>query len=102
LIRNKQNKYDRTTATRSEDEEGSQPTTGEPESIGGFTPKEKLEFRQFVAVSTAKRNRVGNEKVLWSYARRSGSDGGNAGVLKPKTKKNLGVKYLSEWKPIRK
>lgn len=41
---------------------------------------------------------MGNEKALWTYSRGSGGDGGNAGVLKPKSKKNLEVKYISEWK----
>jgi hypothetical protein len=75
---------------------------GQQKNIRGFAGKEKREFKQYVAVTTARRNRTGNEKVLWSYARGSGGTGSNAGVLKPKTKKNLGVKYISEWRPGRK
>lgn len=95
-------KNDRTTITRPEAEEGSADQARKQEGAGGFTGKEKQEFRQYVAATTARRNRTGNEKALWTYARRSGGDGSNAGVLKPKSKKNLGVKYISEWKPGRK
>jgi hypothetical protein len=95
-------KNDRTTTTRSATEGRGGDQAGEQESAGGFTRKEKTGFKQYVAVSTARRNRVGNAKALWSYARKSGSDSGNAGILKPRLKKNLGVKYISEWKPGRK
>lgn len=95
-------KNDRTTTTRPETIEGNQLESEQQKSAGGFVGKEKQKFKQYVAVTTARRNRTGNEAALWTYARRSGSDGSNAGVLKPKSKKNLGVKYISEWKPGRK
>jgi hypothetical protein len=95
-------KNDRTTTTRPETIEGNQPESEQQKSAGGFVGKEKQKFKQFVAVTTARRNRTGNEAALWTYARKSGSDSGNAGILKPKSKKNLGVKYISEWKPGRK
>jgi hypothetical protein len=95
-------KNERATTTRLADEGRGGIETEQQKGAGGFIGKEKREFRQYVAVTTAKRNRVGNEKVLWTYARKSGSDGGDTGVLKPRSKKNLGVKYISEWKPGRK
>ena len=95
-------KNDRTTTTRPEIIEGNQPESEQQKSAGGFVGKEKQKFKQYVAVTTARRNRTGNEEALWTYARRSGSDSGELRVLKPKSKKNLGVKYISEWKPGRK
>jgi hypothetical protein len=95
-------KNDRTTTTRLADEGRGDIETEQQESAGGFAGKEKQKFRQYVAVTTARRNRTGNEKALWSYSRKSGSDSGDAGVLKPRSKKTLGVKYISEWKAGRK
>lgn len=95
-------KNDRTTTTRLADEGRGDIETEQQEGAGGFTGKEKQKFRQYVAVTTARRNRTGNEKALWTYSRKSGGDGGELRVLKPKSKKNLGVKYISEWKPGRK
>jgi len=95
-------KNDRTTTTRPETIEGNQLESEQQKSAGGFVGKEKQKFKQYVAVTTARRNRTGNEEALWTYARRSGSDSGELRVLKPKSKKNLGVKYISEWKPGRK
>ena len=95
-------KNERTATTRPEAQEGDSDQARQQEGAGGFTGKEKQKFRQYVAVTTARRNRTGNEKALWTYARRGGSDSGDAGVLKPRSKKNLGVKYVSEWKPGRK
>jgi len=73
-------KNDRTTTTRPETIEGNQPESEQQKSAGGFVGKEKQKFKQYVAVTTARRNRTGNEAALWTYARRSGSDGSNAGV----------------------
>ena len=95
-------KNDRTTTTRPETQEGDSDQARQQEGAGGFVGKEKQKFQQYVAVTTARRNRTGNEKALWSYSRGGGKDSGDAGVLKPKSKKNLGVKYISEWKPGRK
>jgi hypothetical protein len=96
-------KNDRTTTTRSTTEGRGGDQSGEQESAGGFTDsKEKQKFKHYVAASTARRNRVGNAKALWTYARKSDGDGGELRVLKPKSKKNLGIKYISEWKPGRK
>lgn len=95
-------KNDRTTTTRPEAQEGDSNQAGQQEGAGGFTGKEKQKFKQYVAVTTARRNRTGNEKALWTYSRKSGGDGGELRVLKPKSKKNLGVKYISEWKAGRK
>lgn len=95
-------KNDRATATRLATEGRSEDQTGEQKSAGGFVGREKQKFKHYVAVSTARRNRTGNAKALWTYSRGGGKDSGDAGVLKPKSKKNLGVKYVSEWKPGRK
>ena len=95
-------KNERTTTTRPETQEGGGDQSSKQESAGGFTGKEKQKFKQYVAVTAARRNRNGNEKALWSYARGGGKDSGDAGLLKPKSKKNLGVKYISEWKAGRK
>jgi hypothetical protein len=95
-------KNERTTTTRPETQEGGGDQSIKQESAGGFTGKEKQKFKQYVAVTAARRNRNGNEKALWSYARGGGKDSGDAGLLKPKSKKNLGVKYISEWKAGRK
>jgi hypothetical protein len=95
-------KNDRTTTTRLATEGRGEDQTGEQKSAGGFVGREKQKFQHYVAVSTARRNRTGNAKALWTYSRGSGKDSGDAGVLKPKSKKNLGVKYISEWKPGRK
>jgi hypothetical protein len=95
-------KNDRTTTTRPEAQEGDSDQARQQEGAGGFVGKEKQKFKQYVAVTTARRNRTGNEKALWTYSRKSGGDGGELRVLKPKSKKNLGVKYISEWKAGRK
>jgi len=95
-------KNDRAAITRPTIEEGTEAPAKQQESAGGFTGKQKQQFKQYVSVSRVRRNRTGNEKALWSYQTRSGVDSGDTGVLKPKAKKNLGVKYISEWKPGRK
>jgi hypothetical protein len=95
-------KNDRTTTTRLATEGRGEGETEQQKGAGGFTGREKQKFKQYVAVSTARRNRKGNEKVLWTYTGKSGGVGGDTGILKPKSKKNLGVKYISEWKPGRK
>jgi hypothetical protein len=95
-------KNERTAITRPTIEEGNQAAIKQQESAGGFTSKQKQKFKQYVSVSRVRRNRNGNEKALWSYQTRSGVDSGNAGLLKPRLKKNLGIKYVAEWKPGRK
>lgn len=95
-------KNDRTTTTRLATEGRGEGETEQQKGAGGFAGREKQKFKQYVAVSTARRNRTGNEKVLWTYTGKSGGVGGDTGILKPKSKKNLGVKYISEWKPGRK
>jgi hypothetical protein len=95
-------KNERATTTQLETQEGGQDQLRQQEGAGGFAGREKQKFKQYVAVTTTRRNRTGNEKALWSYQTKSGVDSGDAGVLKPKAKKNLGVKYISEWKPGRK
>jgi hypothetical protein len=95
-------KNDRAAITRPTIEEGTEASTKQQESAGGFTGKQKQKFKQYVSVSRVRRNRTGNEKALWSYQTKSGVDSGDTGILKPKAKKNLGVKYFSEWKPGRK
>ena len=95
-------KNDNATITQPSDEGRSDAETKQQESAGGFAGKQKQKFKQYIAVTTTRRNRTGNEKALWSYQTKSGVDSGDAGVLKPKAKKNLGVKYISEWKPGRK
>ena len=79
-------KNERAAATRLKVEAGDNNQSEQQKSAGGFVGKEKQEFRQYVAVTTARRNRTGNEKALWTYSRGSGGDGGNAGVLKPNLK----------------
>jgi len=95
-------KNDGATITQSSDEGRSRTEDQQQKSAGGFAGKQKQQFKQYVSVSRVRRNRTGNEKALWSYQTRSGVDSGDTGVLKPKAKKNLGVKYISEWKPGRK
>jgi hypothetical protein len=95
-------KNDNATITQPSDEGRSDAETKQQESAGGFAGKQKQKFKQYIAVTTTRRNRTSNEKALWSYQTKSGVDSGDAGVLKPKAKKNLGVKYISEWKPGRK
>jgi hypothetical protein len=95
-------KNDRTTTTRLATEGRGEGETEQQKGAGGFVGREKQKFQHYVAVSTARRNRTGNAKALWTYSRGGGKDSGDAGVLKTKSKKNLGVKYISEWKPGRK
>jgi hypothetical protein len=40
--------------------------------------------KKSIAITTARTNCTGNEKISQAYARKSGGDGVNAGVLNPK------------------
>jgi hypothetical protein len=95
-------KNERAAVTRLEVEERGENQPEQQKSVGGFVGKEKQRFQQYIAVTTTRRNRSGNEKALWSYQTKSGVDSGDAGVLKSRHKKKLGIKYVSEFNPGRK
>lgn len=82
-----------TARSASDSQTGSQ---GQPREAGGFTGREKREFRATVAIHRARRFRsalTGDERSPWTYTRRSGTDGPRVRVLK-----KLGIKYTEQWK----
>ena len=95
-------KNERATTAQSEVEGRGQDQPEQQKVAGGFVGREKQKFQQYIAVTTTRRNRTGNEKALWSYQTKGGIDSRNAGILKPRVKKNLGIKYVSELNPGRK
>jgi len=95
-------KNERATIAQSEVEGRGQDQPEQQKLAGGFVGREKQKFQQYIAVTTTRRNRTGNEKALWSYQTKGGINSRNAGILKPRGKKKLGIKYVSELNPGRK
>lgn len=93
----KEEQNGRTGNARSTDGQETQ-AGGEQGQAAGFTRGQKRLFIGTQAVHRARSNRAGGEGQSFAYARKSSGDGGEAGLLKPRSKKALGVTFIAEWK----
>ena len=95
----KEEQNGRTGDARSADVAGQAQAGGQQAQAVGFTGSEKRLFVGAVAVHRARSHRAGNVESSATYTRASDKRRGDPGLLKPRSKKDLGVTYTAEWKP---
>lgn len=95
----KEEQNGRTGDARSADVAGQAQAGGQQSQAQGFTGSEKRLFVGAVAVHRARSHRAGNVESSATYTRASDKRRGDPGLLKPRSKKDLGVTYTAEWKP---
>lgn len=95
----KEEQNGRTGNARPADVAGQAQTGGQQGQAQGFTGSEKRLFVGAVAVHRARSHRAGNVESSATYTRASDKRRGEPGLLKPRSKKALGVTYTAEWKP---
>lgn len=97
----KEEQNGRTGNARSADGSEQAQAQGQQGQAAGFTGSQKRLFIGTQAVHRVRSNRAGGEGQSFAYARKSSGDGGEVGLLKPRSKKTLGVTFTAEWKPGR-